>query len=313
MAGMNPSDRTREILKKVRQVEIRSRKFVDESLVGAYHSVFKGQGMDFAEVREYQPGDDVRSIDWNVTAKMDRPFIKVYEEERELTIMLLVDISASGDFGSQDRTKRELAAELASVLAFSATRNNDKVGLILFSDEVEQVIMPKKGRSHVLRVIREILFHQPRHRGTDLAGAMRTLNRLVRRKAVCFLLSDFLTEESQSWIRPAVREKPGDLQKILTLTGKRHDLICIHLHDPRELELPAVGWVVLEDAETGGLVEVDTANPQLRQVYAHQNRQRLERLEAGFRRAGVDHFRVQTHEPYISALRAFFKNRERRR
>ncbi|MGC9450754.1 MAG: DUF58 domain-containing protein [Oceanipulchritudo sp.] len=300
-------------MRKVRQVEIRSRRFVDESLVGAYHSVFKGQGMDFAEVREYQPGDDVRSIDWNVTAKMDRPFVKVYEEERELTIMLLVDISASGDFGSINQTKRELAAELASVLAFSATRNNDKVGLILFSDEVEKIVMPKKGRSHVLRVIREILFHNPRRAGTNIQDALRTLNHLIRRKAVCFLLSDFLTEEAQAWIRPAVREKPGDLQKILTLTGKRHDLICVDLHDPRETRLPPIGWVVLEDAETGDLVEVNTSDPRIQQLYAHQNSRRLERMRETFIRSGVDHFRVHTEEPYITALRSFFKQRERRR
>jgi uncharacterized protein (DUF58 family) len=307
------SERTREILRKVRQVEIRSRKFVDESLVGAYHSVFKGQGMDFAEVREYQPGDDVRSIDWNVTAKMDRPFIKIYEEERELTIMLLVDISASGDFGSVNQTKRELAAELASVLAFSATRNNDKVGLILFSDEVEKIIMPKKGRSHVLRVIREILFYEPERSGTDILRALGTLNHLIRRKAVCFLLSDFLTEASEAWIRPAIREKPGDLQKMLTLTGKRHDLICVDLHDPRESRLPEVGWVVLEDAETGEQVEINTSDPRLRSLYAHQNTERLRRMKETFVRSGVDHFRVHTQEPYISALRAFFKQRERRR
>lgn len=307
------SERTREILRKVRQVEIRSRKFVDESLVGAYHSVFKGQGMDFAEVREYQPGDDVRSIDWNVTAKMDRPFIKVFEEERELTIMLMVDISASGDFGSVAQTKRELAAELASVLAFSATRNNDKVGLILFSDEVETIIMPKKGRSHVLRVIREILFYEPKRKGTNINAALRTLNRLIHRKAVCFLVSDFLTEESQAWIRPAVREKRGDLQKMLTLTGKRHDLICVDLHDPRESELPKVGWVVLEDAETGELVEINTSDARLRAMYEHQNKQRLDGLKETFIRSGIDHFRVHTQEPYITALRAFFKQREKRR
>jgi uncharacterized protein (DUF58 family) len=310
---MSPSERTREILRKVRQVEIRSRKFVDESLVGAYHSVFKGQGMDFAEVREYQPGDDVRSIDWNVTAKMDRPFIKIYEEERELTIMLMVDISASGDFGSVNQTKRELAAELASVLAFSATRNNDKVGLLLFSDTVEKIIMPKKGRSHVLRVIREILFYEPQHKGTNLNEAMKTLNHLIRRKAVCFLVSDFLTEESQAWIRPPTKEKPGDLQKMLTLTGKRHDLICIHLHDPRETNLPPVGWVVLEDAETGQQIEVNTSDARLQGLYHHQNMQRLERMEETFKRSGIDYFQVQTQEPYITALRAFFKKRGKRR
>lgn len=310
---MNASERTREILRKVRQVEIRSRKFVDESLVGAYHSVFKGQGMDFAEVREYQPGDDVRSIDWNVTAKMDRPFIKVYEEERELTIMLIVDVSASGDFGSSQQTKRELAAELASVLAFSATRNNDKVGLILFSDTIEKVIMPKKGRAHVLRVIREILFYEPQQTGTDLPMAMRTLNRLIKRKAVCFLLSDFLTPETQEWIRPSTEGKRGELQSMLTLTNKRHDLICIHLQDSRETILPQVGWIVLEDSETGQLIEINTNDPQLQQIYSQQNRNRLLNMESTFRRSGVDHFRIETGEPYINALRAFFKKREGRR
>ncbi len=310
---MTPSERTREILRKVRQVEIRSRRFVDESLVGAYHSVFKGHGMDFAEVREYQPGDDVRAIDWNVTARMDRPFIKKYEEERELTIMLLVDISGSGDFGSVNQTKRELAAELASVLAFSATRNNDKVGLMLFSDEVEQIIMPKKGRPHVLRVIREILFCTPRRTGTDIGEALRTLNRLLRRKAVCFLISDFLTADLEAWLRPAAPERSGDLQKMLTLTGKRHDLICIDLQDPRETALPAVGWVVLEDAETGQQLEVETSNPVLQRLYREQNRRRLERMEEIFARSAVDHFRVTTAEPYIPALRAFFKRREWRR
>lgn len=310
---MNASERTREILRKVRQVEIRSRKFVDESLVGAYHSVFKGQGMDFAEVREYQPGDDVRSIDWNVTAKMDRPFIKVYEEERELTIMLIVDVSASGDFGSSQQTKRELAAELASVLAFSATRNNDKVGLILFSDTIEKVIMPKKGRAHVLRVIREILFYEPQQTGTDLPMAMRTLNRLIKRKAVCFLLSDFLTPETQEWIRPSTEGKRGELQSMLTLTNKRHDLICIHLQDSRETTLPKVGWIVLEDSETGQLIEINTNDPQLQQIYSQQNRNRLLNMETTFRRSGVDHFRIETGEPYINALRAFFKKREGRR
>ena len=310
---MSEAQRTRDILRRVRQVEIRTRRFVDESLVGAYHSVFKGRGMDFAEVREYQPGDDVRSIDWNVTARMNRPFLKLYEEERELTLMLMVDVSASGDFGSTGGTKRELAAELASVLAFSATRNNDKVGLLLFSDGIEKIIMPKKGRSHVLRVIRETLFHEPAGTGTDIDGALRTLNRLVRRRAVCFLLSDFLTEESLSWIRPPVHEQPGQLRRTLSLTSQRHDLICVHLYDRRELELPPVGWVVLEDAETGELVELDTSEPKLRSLYRHRNRERREQLLQTFRRSGIDHFEVATGEPYMAALRTFFRKREARR
>lgn len=303
---------TKEILKKVRQVEIRSRRFVTESMVGAYHSVFKGQGMDFEKVREYTPGDDVRNIDWNVTAKMDRPFIKKYREERELTIMLCVDLSASGDFGSVEQSKRELAAEMASVLAFSATRNNDKVGLLLFTDQIEKVILPKKGRQHVLRVIREILFFEPKHTGTDITLALNTLNRIIRRRAITFLLSDFLTEQSLEWIRPQTKGQ-DDLFKTIALTNKRHDLICIDLSDPREFALPNVGIIVLEDAESGEMVEIDTANSQLRSLYAHQNKVRYESLLRGFRQSGVDNLSVSTDTPYMNALREFFQKREKRR
>ena len=303
---------TKEILKKVRQVEIRSRRFVTESMVGAYHSVFKGQGMDFEEVREYTPGDDVRNIDWNVTAKMDRPFIKKYREERELTIMLCVDLSASGDFGSVEQSKRELAAEMASVLAFSATRNNDKVGLLLFTDQIEKVILPKKGHQHVLRVIREILFFEPKHTGTDITLALNTLNRIIRRRAITFLLSDFLTEQSLEWIRPQTKGQ-DDLFKTIALTNKRHDLICIDLSDPREFALPNVGIIVLEDAESGEMVEIDTANSQLRSLYAHQNKVRYESLLRGFRQSGVDNLSVSTDTPYMNALREFFQKREKRR
>ncbi len=303
---------TREILRKVRQVEIRSRRFVTETMVGAYHSVFKGQGMDFEEVREYAPGDDIRDIDWNVTAKMDKPFVKKYREERELTIMLCVDLSASGDFGSIDQSKRELAAELASVLAFSATRNNDKVGLLLFTDKIEKVILPKKGRQHVLRVIREILFFEPVNRGTDIILALNTLNRILRRKAIVFLLSDFLTEDSLSWIRPATNTT-GDLFKTITLTNKRHDLICVDISDPREFALPNVGIITLEDAESGEMVEVDTGNSEYRLLYEQQNSRRCASLERGFRQGGVDHLSVSTDRPYVSALREFFRLRERRR
>jgi uncharacterized protein (DUF58 family) len=304
---------TRDILRKVRQVEIRSRKFVDDSLVGAYHSIFKGTGMDFAEVREYQPGDDVRSIDWNVTAKMDRPFIKLYEEERELTIMLMVDLSASGDFGSVEASKRELAAELASVLAFSATRNNDKVGLLLFTDEVEKFIPPAKGRQHILRVIREILFFEPKQQGTDIPQALRYLSGVLKRKAVVFLLSDFLTEDSLAWIRPATSSTPDALQKTLRLVNRRHDLICVELSDPREFELPEVGIVTLEDAETGEQMEIDTGNQKLRLMYHHQNERRHTALLDSFRRSGIDHFSVSTDRPYILALRSFLKQRGARR
>lgn len=303
---------TREILRKVRQVEIRSRRHVTDAMAGAYHSVFKGRGMDFEEVREYAAGDDVRYIDWNVTAKMDRPYIKKFREERELTIMLAVDLSASGDFGSVEQSKRELAAELASVLAFSAIKNQDKVGLLLFTDRVEKFIYPKKGRQHVLRVIREILFFEPVEHGTDIPLALDYLNRLLRRRAVVFLLSDFLTEESLAWIRPAATRKSG-LFKTIALTNKRHDLICVVLSDLRELELPDVGIVTLEDSESGDQVEIDTGNPEIRGLYKYQNEKRRDRLLKNLRQSGVDHLSVFTDRPYIPVLRQFLEQRGRRR
>lgn len=307
------ADRTREILKKVRQVEIHSRRFVDDALVGAYHSVFKGTGIDFSEVREYQPGDDVRMIDWNVTARMGKPFIKVFEEERELTIMLLVDLSGSLGFGSAEVAKRELAAELASVLAFSAIRNNDKVGMLLFTNEVESYIPPKKGRQHVLRLIREVLFFNPQQKGTNIAEALRTLNRLVKRRAICFLISDFITEDTLAWIRPSTTPAQDNLERILSVTSRRHDLICVEISDPRERHLPRVGIVTLEDAESSEQIEIDTNNERIRSLYAMQNQRRRESLRAQFRRTGVDSFTVLTEDPYIHSLRAFFKRRSSRR
>jgi len=310
---MNAAEKTREILRRVRQVEIRSRKNVDDSMVGAYHSVFKGSGMDFAEVREYQAGDDIRSIDWNVTARMDRPFLKTFQEEREQTLLLMVDLSASGDFGSVQQSKRELAAEVACVLAFSASRNSDKVGLMIFTDQIELYIAPKKGKQHILRVIREILFFEPKHRGTDIPVALRTVNRLLKRKAICFLFSDFLTEDTMSWIRPPSKESPGDLERLLKLTNQRHDLICIELTDPRECELPNVGIITLEDAETGEVIEVDTSSRRFRNLYAFQNKQRLKKMTEQLKRMGIDHLRLNTTEEYVTELRRFFKQRGMRR
>jgi uncharacterized protein (DUF58 family) len=314
------SDRTREILRKVRQIEIRTRRFVDDTLAGAWHSAFKGTGIDFSEVREYLPGDDVRAIDWNVTARMNRPFVKLYEEERELTIMLLIDHSASADFTSTGVAKRELAAEIAASLAFSATRNQDKVGLLLFTDRVELFIRPRKGRQHILRVIREVLFHQPRGRGTDLAGALRTLNRLLHRRAVCFLLSDFLTADAPAADTPVAQPAtprattPATAtDRMLRLTARRHDLVCLELADPREWELPDVGLIALEDAENGELVEVDTANPRLRALYAATNANRRAALRHNLRRAGIDHLAVTTDQPYLQTLRRFFAARKARR
>ncbi|WP_309383025.1 DUF58 domain-containing protein [Cerasicoccus frondis] len=303
---------TREILRKVRQIEIRTNRLVTDSLTGAYHSVFKGRGMDFEEVREYAPGDDVRAIDWNVTAKMDRPFIKQFREERELTIVLMVDLSASGAFGSLDESKRELAAEIASVLAFSATKNNDKVGLLLFTDEVEQYIPPRKGRQHVLRVIREILFHEPRHTGTNVVKALDTVNHMIKRKAIVFLLTDFL--QGPDGRLPTPEERQGDdLFRALGITNRRHDLTTILISDRREVELPDIGIISLEDAETGQLVDIDTSSAKVRQLYAKQNRERLAGLHRGLRQAGVGALPVTTGEPYVNNLRRYFESRSQRR
>lgn len=290
-----------EIIKKVRRLEIRTRHLVTDSVTGAYHSSFKGRGMDFEEVREYAIGDDVRSIDWNVSAKMDRTFVKVFREEREMTLMLLIDLSASGIFGSVEQSKREYAAEIASVLAFSATQNNDKVGVILYTDQVEHYIPPKKGRRHILRVIRDILFYEPKGRKTAHATALDYLNRLQNRRTVTFLVSDFL-DESQD----------DSLFNKLALTNQRHDLICVALSDPREIELPKVGLVTLEDAETGETVEIDTNDSKVRQHYAQLNQKRLENFANSMRRKGLDWIEAQTDKPYLPALRKLFARRAKR-
>ncbi|MEM9226990.1 MAG: DUF58 domain-containing protein [Verrucomicrobiota bacterium] len=309
---MESSDKTREILKKVRQVEIRTNRLVTDALAGSYHSIFKGQGMDFEEVREYAPGDDVRAIDWNVTAKMDQPFIKKFREERELTIMLLVDLSASGAFGSVEESKRERAAEIASVLAFSAVKNNDKVGLILFTDQVEAIIPPAKGRQHVLRVIREILYFEPERRGTDIVNALDTMNRLLKRRAVAFLVTDFL-QGPDGRLPDPMQSKGDTVFRALTLTNKRHDLTTIVMADPREAELPNIGLLNLEDAETGQVIEINTSSASLRGLYRKENQRRLDQLWRGLRQAGVGIVPVSTDEPYINALRQYFSQRSKRR
>lgn len=302
----------RAILSSVRQVEIRSRRLVTDALVGSYHSVFKGRGMDFEEVREYQPGDDVRSIDWNVTARMDRPFVKVFREERELTLILAVDLSASGNFGSADATKRERAAEMAAVLALSAVRNQDKVGLLLFADGIERWLPPRKGRPHVLRVVREILFHEPHGRGTNLAAALDHLGRIQRRRAIVFLLSDFLVPEMEPHHRPAA-DGSDRLRRALGVAARRHDLVAVRMVDPREEALPNVGPLVLEDAETGELVEVDTSSHEVRHFYAQGARERAEHAVRLFRETGVDALTIPTVGPYFHALSRFFTQREARR
>jgi uncharacterized protein (DUF58 family) len=287
----------REILKKIRRLELKTRGFVEAAFAGQYRSVFKGRGMNFEEVREYQPGDEVRAIDWNVTARLGHPYIKKFTEERELTVMLLVDVSASGDFGGVELSKRELAAEVASVLAFSAIRNNDKVGLLLFSDHVELFIPPRKGRIHTLRLIREILYFDPQSRGTDVTLALDYLNRVVTRRAVAFLISDFQT---------------SDFSRSLSITSRRHDVIALSIVDPREEALPDVGIVMLEDAETGEQVEIDTGNSSARAAYVHLVEKRRTDLERLLRKLSVDSIALRTDRDYLPALKLFFRQRERR-
>src|SRR5512139_1523851 len=266
----------REILKKIRQIELRTNRLVTETLGGQYHSVFKGQGMNFDEVREYQPGDEVRSIDWNVTARMNHPFVKKFVEERELTLMLVVDASGSGLFGSHAQSKRELAAEIASVLAFSAIRNNDKVGLILFTDEVEKFIPPRKGRRHVLRVIREVLFFEPERRGTDLNGALEFLLRVTAHRSIAVVVSDFVgspvastSEEGRPRAHKMLLESLAQASySMLRQANRRHDVVAVQITDPYELELPALGRLVLQDAETGEIVEVNTADERKRGAFS---------------------------------------------
>ena len=300
------TQKTKEILKKVKQIEIRTRRLVDAAMGGEYHSVFKGRGMDFDEVREYVPGDEVRTIDWNVTARSGRPFVKKFTEERELTILLLVDVSASGNFGSTSQSKRELSAELASVLAFSAIGNNDKVGLILFSDQIEQYIPPKKGRRHVLRVVREVLYFEPKRRGTDIVQALDFANRVLQRRAVTFLISDFQTTGDQA-------KTMSELQHAIRLSHTRHDLVAMHIRDRREEELPNVGVLAIEDAETGELLELQTSDPKVRARFAEVSRRNVETLRRMLNAEAVDTLELQTGMSYVPPLMNFFKTRERRR
>jgi uncharacterized protein (DUF58 family) len=286
-----------EILKKIRALEIKTKGLVQTVFAGDYHSVFKGRGMNFEDVREYQPGDEIRAIDWNVTARLGTAFVKKFTEERELTVVLVVDVSASGNFGSVSQSKRELAAEVACLLAFSAIRNNDKVGLLLFSDRVELFIPPKKGRSHTLRIIREILFFEPAGHGTAPGLALDYLNKVVTRRAVVFFVSDFQT---------------GDFARELSVSGRRHDFIAIHIQDQREEILPNVGIITLEDAETGEQIEINTADRTIRARFSAQAEARRADLNRTLRRNSIDAISLRTGEDYLPALRSFFKQRERR-
>jgi uncharacterized protein (DUF58 family) len=298
-----------ELLEAVRRVELHTNRLVNDTMVGAYLSHFKGRGMDFEELREYMPGDEVRDIDWNVTYRLGRPFVKRYREERELAMIIALDVSASSLFGSSQHTKREFATEVAATLAFSAARSSDKVALLLFSDKVELFLPPRKGRRHLLRLLREMLAFTPRRTGTDIPGALGFLNRVVPRRSFVFLLTDFLHNLGAAANAPGSR---GTLEE-LGLTNARHDLVCVHLHDPRESVLPEAGLLTVEDAETGELLELDSSRAAVRERFAAVNTERLENLDRAFRRAGIETMRFSTDAPYAQVLQRFFETRRGRR
>ena len=287
----------RELIKKLRKIEIHTSRLANDQLAGSYHSVFKGRGMAFSEVRQYQPGDDVRFIDWNVSARMSDVYVKIFTEEREMTVMLLVDLSASEQFGSVARPKVETVAEISALLAFSAIKNNDRVGLILFTDRVERFVPPKKGRGHVMRVVTEILNAQPEGTGTDLRPALDLLGGVTKRRSVAFLVSDFIADGYEHQLKVAAR---------------RHDLIPVQVRDPREEELPNVGIALMEDLETGELVEVDTSDPWVREEYQRSVLKQWNAREQLFRRLRIDHVTVETHRDYVRPISDLFRMRQRR-
>jgi len=286
------------LLKKVRKIEIKSKGLSNHIFAGEYHTAFKGTGMAFSEVREYQSGDDIRSIDWNVTARYNTPFVKIFEEEREMTVMLLIDVSASGDFGTNKQYKKDLATEIAAVLAFSAIKNNDKVGVIFFSDRIEKFIIPKKGKSHILRIIREIVSLEPDSKGTDIAMALEYFNSVIKKRSICFLLSDFTSTP---------------FSKPLKIASKKHDIVGVRVHDKRESEMPNIGLVPMQDMETDKLVYVDTSNKEIRLNYSKTRSQKIKELNKIFETNGVDLVQISTGEDYVKPLVNFFKRRGKRK
>lgn len=283
-----------ELIKKVRKIEIKSRGLSTQIFSGEYHSKFKGRGMAFSEVREYQPGDDIRTIDWNVTARFSHPFVKVFEEEREMTVMLLVDVSASENFGTKKQLKQDLLTELCAVLAFSAMQNNDKIGVIYFSDKIEKFVSPQKGRTHVLRIIRELIEFKPSHKGTDIALALRYFNNMIKKRCTAFLISDFIDDKFEDALKIACR---------------KHDLVAIRLYDERELELPKVGLIKMQDSETGKTVWVDSSSEDFRKYFMSEARKQEELLLNTFRKNGIDHTSIATHQNYVKPLIDLFKRR----
>ncbi len=288
---------TKELLKQVRQIEIRTKGLVNQIFSGEYHSVFKGRGMAFSEVREYQFGDDIRNIDWNVTARFGHPFIKVFEEERELTVILLVDLSGSQFFGSIEKTKQQITAELSAILAFAALKNNDKVGLILFSDRVEKFVAPRKGRKHVLRIIRDLLSFEPKGRGTNIKNALEFLNHSIKKKSIVFLISDFADD---------------NYEKILKIISRKHDFVSITINDPRENEIPKVGLIKLQDAETGEIRIIDTSNKEFQSNFMRFKNTIKKNRDEIFRKNKIDFIDVNTNESYIKPIVNFFRTREKR-
>ncbi|MEW6468316.1 MAG: DUF58 domain-containing protein [Bacteroidota bacterium] len=297
---------SKELLKKVRKIEIKTRALSNQVFSGEYHSAFKGRGMAFSEVREYQQGDDIRTIDWNVTARFNHPYVKMFHEERELNIMLLVDISASESFGTRVQLKKDLIAELCAVLAFSATTNNDKIGLILFSEKVERYIPPKKGHHQILHIVHEVLSHRPEGKGTDIGAAVKYFSQTSRRRSIAFIISDFIDG-------PAQRMTQGGFEDELNIASRRHDVVGIRVFDPREAELPDIGLVRMRDAETGQMMWVDTSNRHLRMQYAVNARRSESKLVDVFKRCGIDHVSIGTNDNYYKILLNLFRRRGTRR
>ncbi|HCY40569.1 MAG TPA: DUF58 domain-containing protein [Prolixibacteraceae bacterium] len=287
---------TSELIKRVRKIEIKTRGLSRNIFAGEYHSAFKGRGMAFSEVREYQFGDDIRNIDWNVTARYNKPFVKIYEEERELTVMLLIDMSGSREFGSSDKLKKNLITEIAAILAFSAIQNNDKIGVIFFSEKIEKFIPPKKGRSHILRIISELIDFEPKERGTDISGAIRYMTNAIKKRCTAFIISDFI-------------QKENSLENALSIANNRHDVVALRIYDERETELPDIGMIKLKDAETGNYTWVDSSDRRARQIYRSWWKELSTQLDNNFRKSGVDYVNISTNHDYVRALISLFKKR----
>ena len=287
---------TSELIKRVRKIEIKTRGLSQNIFAGQYHTAFKGRGMAFSEVREYQFGDDIRNIDWNVTARYNKPFVKIFEEERELTVMLLIDVSGSREFGSGDKLKKNIITEISAILAFSAIQNNDKIGVIFFSDKIEKFIPPKKGRSHILRIISELIDFKPDNRGTDITGAIRYLTNAIKKRCTAFVISDFI-------------QKDGNLENALSIANNRHDVVALRIFDEREAELPPIGMIKFKDAETGNYTWIDSSDRKARSIYRNWWKDLSQQRDNSFKKSGVDYVNIDTNQDYVKALISLFKKR----